>query len=649
MQVHRSIPLFFFTFLNIISLHAQENLISNPSFEQPPLRNGVYLHSDPVYIRSSANRPYSGVVSNEYFEKGCSDCYSIQKCHSGENCVELYNSASMRSSSDSRSVIQGRLISALQKDSIYYFGAYLSNSYANPYNTEIPVILLMDSVYSETNNLVLQNYQKIRIPIKRDSNWQKIRVSFTAHDHYRYFILGEVDEKSPVKRIKGERKFTPTTIIDDLWLSRDSSQIIEEESTDTSKMYEEKIFFGIGESEMMTKDRIFADLDKEGIVVDSVIIHSYTDGQGMEASNIALSALRSEAVKKLVQNRYNPAEKRIHTYNHGESACKIKDNPNCRYSRVKIYYRKKGSDREAEDNSNVKQFLRKIVMPNGDTVYVIDEELDYKVARRKREYRKAIEYTKQEKYKEKFLENERAELWSMLGECDSAIAILTRLFKTPTDGARDWIFSTASYLNCLDDPRFRALREEYVSTHMTDTIPYPNIMAMLWEAEIKDQAYSELIDSHEEFPEKHSAEIIDSLWKEKRAYHEENESLLRSLIDSIGWPTVAEVGKTASTAAFLIVQHSSDVSFQQEMLDIIKGYALAGEIPPGQYAYLADRVSYRTTGQQHFGTQVLKNYSDGTYKVAPYDDLETLLRNREKYQLGDWNAYLKRFGLEVEY
>lgn len=116
------------------------------------------------------------------------------------------------------------------------------------------------------------------------------------------------------------------------------------------------------------------------------------------------------------------------------------------------------------------------------------------------------------------------------------------------------------------------------------------------------------------------------------------------MVESIGWPTEAKVGKTASTAAFMIVQHSSDLSLQKTFLDTIKHYALTGEISARSYAYLADRVSLRSSGKQLYGTQVLKQ-SDGTHSIAPYEDLQALLRGRENYKLGDWNAYLQRFGL----
>jgi hypothetical protein len=86
---------------------------------------------------------------------------------------------------------------------------------------------------------------------------------------------------------------------------------------------------------------------------------------------------------------------------------------------------------------------------------------------------------------------------------------------------------------------------------------------------------------------------------------EERTARLIEIIDSYGWPTPEMVGEEASTAAWLIVQHSdADPAFQQRMLslltDEVEDYAGKAE----QVALLTDRVATNTGQLQLYGSQI---------------------------------------------
>lgn len=182
-----------------------------------------------------------------------------------------------------------------------------------------------------------------------------------------------------------------------------------------------------------------------------------------------------------------------------------------------MYYHHQGRDHTDAADTN---FLKTIVLPHGDTVYVINQELDFKVARKKRQYRKAIHLLQQDKYKGKWrIGGEEAELWALAGECDSAMSVLSKLYHTNPDHKWQFDFTMPYLLNCIGHPIFRSLRENYISTHYTVSVQYPGIMDQLWVAQIKDQGYSGLIQSHEKFPDEDSPDIIDSLWRIKRKFN----------------------------------------------------------------------------------------------------------------------------------
>lgn len=65
---------------------------------------------------------------------------------------------------------------------------------------------------------------------------------------------------------------------------------------------------------------------------------------------------------------------------------------------------------------------------------------------------------------------------------------------------------------------------------------------------------------------------------------------LKGVVARIGWPGRTLVGDSATTAAFLILQHSPDHAWQGEMLPILWRLADSGEIKKSDVAMLDDRV-----------------------------------------------------------
>ncbi|MEZ5016055.1 MAG: DUF6624 domain-containing protein [Flavipsychrobacter sp.] len=89
---------------------------------------------------------------------------------------------------------------------------------------------------------------------------------------------------------------------------------------------------------------------------------------------------------------------------------------------------------------------------------------------------------------------------------------------------------------------------------------------------------------------------------------------VKSVIDSIGFPTISMVGASASNAAFLLCQHSDeDVFFQKKVLqsmlknsDDIKSYYIA---------YLSDRILVKEKGYQLYGTQYNPKFKGKLYPI----------------------------------
>jgi len=83
----------------------------------------------------------------------------------------------------------------------------------------------------------------------------------------------------------------------------------------------------------------------------------------------------------------------------------------------------------------------------------------------------------------------------------------------------------------------------------------------------------------------------------------ENTNYLKKLIKKIGWPTTSAVGRVASQAAWLLVQHADhDPKFQDNCLKLMKKLP-RDEVSLINIAYLEDRVRVANNKPQLYGTQ----------------------------------------------
>jgi hypothetical protein len=113
----------------------------------------------------------------------------------------------------------------------------------------------------------------------------------------------------------------------------------------------------------------------------------------------------------------------------------------------------------------------------------------------------------------------------------------------------------------------------------------------------------------------------------------------RAIVDAMGWPTEEKVGKEASHAAYLLVQHADhDIDFQRRCLRLMK--ESSEECP--EIAYLEDRVRVNSGESQWYGTQF---DDDGVwFHVQPIEGIDAnLSEDAEKLNTRRQNAGLSSF------
>ena len=127
------------------------------------------------------------------------------------------------------------------------------------------------------------------------------------------------------------------------------------------------------------------------------------------------------------------------------------------------------------------------------------------------------------------------------------------------------------------------------------------------------------------------------------AVQADNAAFVRKLITEIGWIDVRRFGYSASNAAFLLVQHSYDLSLMMPVLEAIERDVEAG-YPMGEaYALLYDRVHLMLGEKQRYGTQVTYDET-GEPLLLPVEKPDELGELRKALEMQPIDEYLRALG-----
>ncbi|MPR33119.1 DUF6624 domain-containing protein [Salmonirosea aquatica] len=117
--------------------------------------------------------------------------------------------------------------------------------------------------------------------------------------------------------------------------------------------------------------------------------------------------------------------------------------------------------------------------------------------------------------------------------------------------------------------------------------------------------------------------------EEMEKLHNRNAKILSDIIDTIGYPTLNKVGKEASEAAWLVVQHAiGQPDFMKKFAKLLERAVNENEAEPRSLAYLIDRIAVLEGKPQQYGTQFDWDES-GKLNPNPYDDLAKVNQRRK--------------------
>jgi hypothetical protein len=130
-----------------------------------------------------------------------------------------------------------------------------------------------------------------------------------------------------------------------------------------------------------------------------------------------------------------------------------------------------------------------------------------------------------------------------------------------------------------------------------------------------------------------SGQISEGYHPGMKAMHDRNAELLNNIIDRIGYPTIGKVGKEASEAAWLVIQHSiGKPAFMKKCLILLERAVNEHKAEPRNLAYLSDRIAVFEGRPQLYGTQFDWDES-GLLSPSRYDDVTKVNERRRSIGL----------------
>lgn len=130
-----------------------------------------------------------------------------------------------------------------------------------------------------------------------------------------------------------------------------------------------------------------------------------------------------------------------------------------------------------------------------------------------------------------------------------------------------------------------------------------------------------------------SGQLSDGYNEEMKELHNRNAIILNEIIDQIGYPAIAKVGKAASEAAWLVIQHAiGQPGFMKKCVKLLEVVVSENKAHAKNLAYLTDRVAVLEGKPQLYGTQFDWD-KNGELSPELFDDLIKVNQRRRSIGL----------------
>ena len=128
-------------------------------------------------------------------------------------------------------------------------------------------------------------------------------------------------------------------------------------------------------------------------------------------------------------------------------------------------------------------------------------------------------------------------------------------------------------------------------------------------------------------------QLSDGYSEEMKELHNKNAEILNNIIDEIGYPTIDKVGKEATEATWLVIQHSiGQPKFMKKCVLLLQSAVYENKAEAKNLAYLTDRIKVFEEKPQLYGTQFDWD-ENGNLSPNQFDNLSKVNERRKSIGL----------------
>ena len=161
---------------------------------------------------------------------------------------------------------------------------------------------------------------------------------------------------------------------------------------------------------------------------------------------------------------------------------------------------------------------------------------------------------------------------------------------------------------------------------------------------LEDQKHRKQIDA---IVQKHgvASDEFQDHWKKIQETDASNLIVVEQVLEKHGWLGAADIGQTANSALFFVIQHA-DQETQEKYLPMIRQAVKAGNARATSLAMMEDRVLLGKGELQIYGSQLGKDSATGEMFVRPMVDPANVNQRRAEVGLGPIEAYVAGWNLK---
>ena len=203
--------------------------------------------------------------------------------------------------------------------------------------------------------------------------------------------------------------------------------------------------------------------------------------------------------------------------------------------------------------------------------------------------------------------------------------------------------------------QWKLLKDTIIDTYLAKypDITHKDLSVQLWLMGIDDQRFRTLsINNKKGYL--NLSRPSDSIIKQKERERKDREQFVMDLINNKTFPTFAMVGKEASEAAVLIIQHSAQNKLFKKTLPLIETAAKQQQVNSSHYAIMIDRYLTRKGKKQIYGTSYSRRrdpiydvYSD--FFLHPIEDEKNVNVRRQELGMKTIEEAAAGMGISYQY